>query len=87
MPLEIGVVITALDVFLILWLQKKGFRWLEAFVITLLGVIAASFAIQIALADPDWGDVIRGFAPTVDVYKRQPEGYLGREDRQNKSRR
>ncbi|MBC8824674.1 divalent metal cation transporter, partial [Escherichia coli] len=40
-PLEIGVVITALDVFLILWLQTKGFRWIEAFIITLIGVIAA----------------------------------------------
>jgi manganese transport protein len=38
-PLEIGVVITALDVFLILCLQRLGFRWIEAF-ITLLGVIA-----------------------------------------------
>ena len=75
-PLEIGVVITALDVFLILWLQKKGFRWLEAFVITLLGVIAASFAIQIALADPDWGDVIRGFAPTVEIVKNPEMLYL-----------
>ncbi len=66
-PLELGVVITALDVFLILWLQTKGFRWLEAFVVTLLGVIAVSFGIQIALADPVWGDVIRGFAPTTQI--------------------
>lgn len=66
-PLEIGVVITALDVFLILWLQNKGFRWIEAFVITLLGVITVCFAVQIALADPDWGQVIRGFAPTTNV--------------------
>ena len=42
-PLEIGVVITALDVFLILYLQNKGFRWIEAFIITLLGVIAVCF--------------------------------------------
>src|SRR5499433_4245672 len=54
-PLEIGVVITALDVFLILWMQNLGFRWIEAFIVTLLGVIAICFAIQIALADPDWG--------------------------------
>ena len=54
-PLEIGVLITALDVFLILWLQNLGFRWIEAFIVTLLGVIAVCFAIQIALADPDWG--------------------------------
>ena len=66
-PLEIGVIITALDVFLILWLQNKGFRWIEAFIITLLGVITVCFAIQIALADPDWGQVIRGFAPTTNI--------------------
>ncbi len=75
-PLELGVVITALDVFLILWLQKKGFRWLEAFVIALLGVIALSFGIQIALADPDWGGVIRGFAPTVEIVKNPDMLYL-----------
>ncbi len=66
-PLELGVVITALDVFLILWLQTKGFRWLEAFVITLLGVIAVSFALQVMLANPVWGDVLRGFAPTTQI--------------------
>lgn len=66
-PLEIGVIITALDVFLILWLQTLGFRWVEALIVTLLGVIAVCFAVQIALADPDWGAVIVGFAPTVDI--------------------
>ncbi len=67
MPLELGVVITALDVFLILYLQKLGFRWVEAFIITLLGVIALCFGVQIALANPDWGAVIRGFAPTTEI--------------------
>ncbi len=62
-PLEIGVIITALDVFLILYLQRLGFRWIEALIIALLAVIAVCFTIQIALADPDWGAVIRGFAP------------------------
>lgn len=75
-PLELGVVITALDVFLILWLQKKGFRWLEAFIITLLGVIALCFGIQIALADPDWRQVITGFAPTVEIVKNPEMLYL-----------
>ncbi len=75
-PLELGVVITALDVFLILWLQNKGFRWLEAFVVTLLGIIAVSFAIQIALADPVWGDVIRGFAPTTQIVTNPDMLYL-----------
>ncbi len=54
-PLEIGVIITAADVFLILALQAFGFRWIEAFVVAMLGVIAACFAVQIVLADPDWG--------------------------------
>ena len=66
-PLELGVLITALDVFVILWLQNLGFRWIEAFIVTLLGVITVCFGIQIALADPDWGAVIRGFAPTTEV--------------------
>ena len=66
-PLEIGVIITAADVFLILALQAFGFRWIEAFVVTMLGVIAACFAVQIVLADPDWGSVLRGLAPTRDL--------------------
>ena len=75
-PLELGVIITALDVFLILYLQNKGFRWLEAFVIALLGVITVSFGIQVALADPDWGAVILGFAPTVEIVKNPEMLYL-----------
>src|SRR5678810_1019202 len=67
-PLEIGVLITALDVFLILWMQNLGFRWIEAFIVTLLGVIAVCFAIQIALADPQWGAVIFSDAATTDIH-------------------
>ncbi len=66
-PLEIGVIITALDVFLILAMQALGFRWIEAFVVGMLGIIAACFAIQIVLADPEWGAVLRGFAPTTKI--------------------
>jgi manganese transport protein len=75
-PLEIGVIITAADVFLILALQAFGFRWIEAFVVALLGVIAACFAVQIAMADPDWGAVIRGFAPTTDILANREMLYL-----------
>jgi manganese transport protein len=66
-PLEVGVLITALDVFLILWLQTKGFRKVEAFILTMTGVIFVSFAVQIAMADPVWGDVIKGFVPTTEL--------------------
>jgi len=75
-PLELGVLITALDVFLILWMQNLGFRWIEAFIVTLLGVIALCFGVQIAMADPDWGAVIRGFAPTTQVVTNPDMLYL-----------
>lgn len=75
-PLEIGVLITALDVFVILLLQRLGFRWMEAFIITLLGVIAICFSIQIFLADPQWGAVIRGFLPTPEVVTNPEMLYL-----------
>jgi manganese transport protein len=75
-PLEIGVILTALDVFLILWLQNIGFRWIESFVVTMLGIIAICFTIQIAMADPEWGAVIRGFAPTTDIVTNPEMLYL-----------
>src|ERR1700722_5038289 len=75
-PLAIGVIITAADVFLILALQAFGFRWIEAFVVAMLGVIAACFAIQIAMADPDWGAVLRGFVPSSDLFANPEMLYL-----------
>ncbi|MFT3987287.1 Nramp family divalent metal transporter [Aestuariivirga sp.] len=75
-PLELGVLITALDVFLILALQRLGFRWIEAFVIALLALIFACFIVQIALAHPDWRGVILGFAPTVEIVKNPAMLYL-----------
>ena len=75
-PLEIGVILTALDVFLILWMQNLGFRWIEAFIVTMLGVIAICFGIQIAMADPEWGAVIRGFAPTTEIVTNPEMLYL-----------
>jgi manganese transport protein len=76
LPLEIGVLVTALDVFIVLLLQRLGFRYLEAFIITMLGVITICFAVQIALADPEWGAVIRGFAPTTEIIRNPEMLYL-----------
>lgn len=76
LPLEIGIILTALDVFIILMLQRLGFRYLEAFVVALLAVIAVCFGVQIFLADPHWGDVIRGFAPTTDIVTNPDMLYL-----------
>ncbi len=75
-PLEIGVVITAMDVFLILWLQNRGFRWVEAVVIALTTIIFACFMVQIAYAQPVWGDVLRGFIPQTDIAKSPDMLYL-----------
>ena len=75
-PLEVGVLLAALDVFLILSMQRLGFRYVEAFIVTMLGVIAISFGIQIAMADPEWGKVILGFAPTVEIVKNPAMLYL-----------
>lgn len=67
LPLAVGVLITAVDVFIVLLLQRLGFRWVEIFVITLTAVIGLSFAVQLALARPDWSEVAAGFMPTMDV--------------------
>ena len=75
-PLELGVIITAADVFLVLYLQNKGFRKVEAFIIALLAIIATCFLIQILMAKPVWGDVIRGFAPTVEILRNPDMLYL-----------
>jgi manganese transport protein len=67
LPLAIGVAVTALDVFLILALQRHGFRRLEAFVIALLIVIALCFAVELALARPDLAAVAAGFVPRAEI--------------------
>ncbi|MDU1667945.1 MAG: Nramp family divalent metal transporter, partial [Bradyrhizobium sp.] len=76
LPLSIGVCVTALDVFLILALQAFGFRWIEAFVVALLGIIALCFAIQIAMAQPDWAQVIKGFVPSGQLLANPEMLYL-----------
>ena len=75
-PLEIGIFITAADVFLILWLQNKGFRWIEALIISLMALIATCFVVLIAQADPVWGEVIAGFAPSREIFNNPTMLYL-----------
>src|SRR6187431_2046920 len=66
-PLIGGALITALDAFLLLLLMNKGFRFLEAFVISLLIVIAVCFAIQITAAAPPVAAVLKGFIPSPEI--------------------
>jgi len=64
LPLVWGVGITVLDTLLLLWLQNYGIRKLEAFIIALVLVIGLSFLIEIFLAKPALGEVVKGFVPS-----------------------
>ena len=75
-PLLLGTVLTALDALLILWLQHKGMRWLEAMVAGFLALICACFAVQVALSDPNWGDLLRGYLPSASIVTNQTQLYI-----------
>lgn len=66
-PLVGGALLAALDAVLLLLLMNRGFRFLEAFVMALLAVIAICFAVQIVAAAPPVADVLRGFLPTTEI--------------------
>ncbi len=68
-PLVVGAMITAVDVFVVLLLMKRGFRSLEAFVISLLLVIFICFGVQILLASPSLGGVLAGFVPSASIVR------------------
>jgi manganese transport protein len=65
--LPVGVAITALDVLLLLYLQNKGFRILEAIVITLVATVGACFLFELFLARPAVGAVLSGFLPRAEI--------------------
>jgi manganese transport protein len=67
-PIAYGVLITSLDVLLVLYLQNKGFRLLEALVIALIATVGACFLFEIILSQPPFGDVMRGFIPRTQVF-------------------
>lgn len=67
LPLVAGIVLTALDVLLILMLQRRGFRQLEAFVVALLIVIALCFAVELAWAQPSIAAIGAGLVPSSDI--------------------
>jgi manganese transport protein len=67
LPLLLGVVLTAADVLLILVLQARGFRWLEAFIIALVAVIFLCFAFEMALSAPALSGVLGGLLPDPQI--------------------
>ncbi|HEY5695305.1 MAG TPA: Nramp family divalent metal transporter [Candidatus Saccharimonadales bacterium] len=70
-PLPIGVVVTGLDVLLLLFLQKKGFRWLEAVVISLIAIVVACFALELIFSHPQIAPLMAGFIPARDLFTNQ----------------
>src|SRR5687767_748360 len=75
-PLSWGVAITALDVLLVLYLQNKGFRLLEALVIALVAVVGLCFLFELFISRPDMAGVFRGFVPTLDILQDPAKLYI-----------
>ena len=65
LPLIWGVMVTVLDTFLLLYLQRLGMRKMEAFIITLIAIIGTCFFIEVFLAKPDMHEVVKGFVPVL----------------------
>jgi manganese transport protein len=66
-PLLVGVCLTALDVLAILYLQNKGFRYLEAVVVTLIGVIGGCYLVELLLVRPSVSAIAHGFIPSPQI--------------------
>lgn len=75
-PLLAGVLITAADVLIVLALQGRGFRKIEALVITLIATIAGCFAYEIFFAQPLWSEAAVGFIPGLEIFRNREMLYL-----------
>ena len=67
LPITVGILITAADVLLLLWLQNKGFRIIEIIVAGLIFVILACFAYELIASHPDVRAVMGGLLPRPEV--------------------
>ncbi len=74
--IPIGVAITAFDVLLLLFLQNKGVRVLEALVVTLIATVGVCFAFELLLSRPDVAAVAKGFIPTMDTISNADKLYI-----------
>ncbi|MDQ6624655.1 MAG: Nramp family divalent metal transporter [Verrucomicrobiota bacterium] len=66
-PLLVGVCVTGLDVLIVLFLQNKGFRYIEALVIALIMVVGGCFAWELIVSHPDMLGIAKGFIPTAQI--------------------
>ncbi len=75
-PLTWGIILTALDVMVVLLLQNRGFRLLEAVVITLVATVGACFIFEIVIARPDIGPLLKGFIPSPSIIQDKEKLYI-----------
>ncbi|MGC1616756.1 MAG: Nramp family divalent metal transporter, partial [Candidatus Acidiferrum sp.] len=76
LPLLAGVIITGLDVLIVLALQGRGFRIIEAFVVTLIATIGGCFAYEIFFSHPIWREAAIGLIPTVEILRNRDMLYI-----------
>ncbi len=76
-PLVWGCVITAADVLAVLYLQGRGFRYIEALVVTLIATIGACFAAEILWSRPDMPGILAGFVPRAEIVTHREMLYVG----------
>src|SRR5438270_8041077 len=76
LPLAWGVSLTALDVIVVLFLQHRGFRYVEALVVALILLIAGSFAVEMWLARPTLAGVTAGFVPHAEILRNREMLYI-----------
>jgi len=73
MPLLWAVFLMAFDVVLILLLEHRGMRWIEAVVVTLVATIGTCYLVEIVMSRPEWGGVLRGFVPRLSGHRASPD--------------
>jgi manganese transport protein len=76
LPLIWGVCLTSLDVLIVLYMQHRGFRYVEAIVVTLILGIAGCFAVELAMAKPALGAMFAGFIPRTEILKNPEMLYI-----------
>ena len=76
LPLVLGVCLTGLDVLAVMFLQHKGFRYLEALVIGLIILIGGCFLIEVLLSQPRIGELAAGFLPRAEIITKRDALYI-----------
>jgi manganese transport protein len=76
LPLVVGVLITAFDVLLVLFLQHRGFRWVEALVLAMVSTIGLCFLYEMFASRPDLAGIARGLLPTPEIVRDPAKLYI-----------